>query len=368
MSKQLAALGWIIAIIAIGTSAGLFVALKGEKVKVIATQSEVEKLETISKGTEERITYLQAKMEEMNEQLMETAAQLEEAKKASANPAASASPQNPMASLFAGLGKQAGGAGGEGGKNPMSSLADLLKGAGKGAGKDGADSGNPLEGISSMFEGEQGKKLAEYGARMNIGMMYQDLFTDLALPSDVEGQVRDILAKNMADQVQNAMGMLTGKDAGGKEADLEKQYADKVRQELSAVLSPEEMAKWEAYEANKDQHAMNAAYDMQLNMFAPSLSPEAHQMARDVLVEEMLAANANEAQTGSGKFSEEAIAAQAAAMQRVRDRLVNQLDESQYTQVDQFLRQQEELVQMFLQMTGENDANNAGNSQTPANN
>jgi hypothetical protein len=123
-----------------------------------------------------------------------------------------------------------------------------------------------------------------------VGMQYNSLLEDLALPEETLNAVNDILidAYIEAQQatVQDMMsGTSTAKEAKAKQDAID---ADE-RERLSGVLNEDEMAQWDTYQDFADEVLYEALLDGQLAMLAPGLTEETRQTAKIVLAEELAA-------------------------------------------------------------------------------
>jgi hypothetical protein len=214
--------------------------------------------------------------------------------------------------------------------------------------------------IMAMFSGEKGKDMARMSAQFSVPAMYGRLFKQLNLPPETEARVREILVDSMANQVAASF------DAMNNKADPEEirknmeAHGQKLRDELATVLTEEELAVFDEYEANKGRRMLESSLDMQLSMFAGGLTEENQTMFRDVIVEEMLAEGVGiddpENYTNPGSVMDR----QAAAFQRARDRVVPVVDEGQAAHIDAFVQQmagmmetQRQFIESFM---GSNDA------------
>ncbi len=322
MRTPFAYLGWSIAIIAVGVAAYGWRLNAQLAVQLDDMKQDLERLSSVSSEREAAVVELQKKLSEQQAKSQEAAAS-----EAKAEPGASSILQKMMGALV------------PGGKEQKAS--------------DGKDA-NPFKGLAQMYSGENGKQMAKMGAEMAVNMQYRDLFTSLNLPSDVEQRLREILSDSMAEQISSGMqAMSGGTSREAMKAAKEKSDAD-LRSKVAAVLSADEMAKWDEYQAEMPKHVLTQSLDMQLNMLAPSLAAETHNRARDVIVEEMLASQVMPDATGfpeSGDFQAQ-ISAQQEAMTRARDRLAQELNESDLAQIDGLISQMQRMMEMSSQMMG----------------
>ena len=190
-----------------------------------------------------------------------------------------------------------------------------------------------------MFESEEALGA---NAKMQVNMQYGILLADLKLPSDVEDEVRAILADSLKEQLRTAMkAMQDGTMKDFRANQTEEAFADALRAELSTVLNADEMVVWEDYEANKGYYMLEQSYDMQLGMYAPSMSRETRDTVKQVLAEEMTVAS-QDLMDGGESESNGAFDMQSDAMNRGLERLSTVLNEEEYAQVERFIEQQNE--------------------------
>ena len=126
--------------------------------------------------------------------------------------------------------------------------------------------------------------------RVLVGMQYNSLLKDLALPDETANAVNDLLIDAQVEAQQATMqdmmsGTSTAKEAKAKQDAIEA----RLRERLSKVLTTEELAQWDAYQGIADTVLYEALLDGQLTMLAPGLSEETRATARVVLAEELAA-------------------------------------------------------------------------------
>lgn len=200
---------------------------------------------------------------------------------------------------------------------------------------------NPL---AAMFSGEQGKNLARMSAQTTVPAMYGALFTELNLPAEAEAKVRDMLVDAIAEQVTQGMDAMNKK--GDPEAMRQNMEArgQKLRAELATVLTADELAVFDEYEANKERRMLESGIEVQLTMFASGLTEENRTMFRDVIVEEL---------TAQGQWVDNpdvyanpggAIDRQMEAFRAARDRVAPVLDAGQAAHADAFVHQMETMM------------------------
>jgi hypothetical protein len=168
-----------------------------------------------------------------------------------------------------------------------------------------------------------------------------------------------MLKENLAEQITAGMEALQGHLIGtqGKSSPeaLKRMRDDadaKFRVELGTVLSPDQMAAWDDYEATLPKRMLTQSFEMQLNMFAPGLTPENRTRARDVLVEELLPAEPGQPDMGipTSTDFQARMNAQQEGFSRARERLAQEFDETQLAHVDRFIAQIQQMAEMSAHM------------------
>jgi len=203
--------------------------------------------------------------------------------------------------------------------------------------------------FAKMFSGPQGKEMAKYSADMAVNMQFAQLFTDLHLPAEVEQQVREIISRNLAEQISAGMEAMQQKLPPDRLKQMPAAADAKLRDELSRVLNQQEMAEWDEYKATLPERMLNQSLDVQLNMFAAELTPENHEKIRQTLIEELLPTGAAQ-QATSGLPDRDILQAQRDAISRARDRLAPELDEQQLGILDRFVSQQAQMMDVVTRM------------------
>lgn len=225
--------------------------------------------------------------------------------------------------------------------------------------EDGHDATPPF---LRMFEDDEAIVAS---AKMQVGMQYGMLLADLKLPAEVEDEVREILAGSIAEQLRKTMKAMqdgTMKDFRANQSD--EAVTEALRTELSTVLNAEEMAIWEDYEANKGYYMLEQSYDMQLGMYAPTMSRETRDTVKQVLAEEMTVSQQDQPNSGDSNPNDW-VATQSDAMNRGLERLSTVLTEDEYAQVERFIEQQNENLrasQRMMQSMMGNDGDDGSDS------
>lgn len=199
--------------------------------------------------------------------------------------------------------------------------------------------------LARMFEGPQGEAMAESAASMMLNMQFNDLFAGWNLPREAEEQVRDIFKRYMKEQVQRGMRFLKEKpERAVVKADMDALDAQ-MREELAQVLTPEQMAEFEAYEEGIPARMLEQSYDMQLRMFGAGLTDENREFVKQVLVEEMLAYQPDPRDVPDPEQMREFFTHQDEVYDRVLEQVSAQLDEEQFHIVERFIEQQRAAVE-----------------------
>lgn len=216
--------------------------------------------------------------------------------------------------------------------------------------------------LARMFEGPQGEAMAENAASMMLNMQYNDLFAGWSLPRDAEEQVRAIFKRYMKEQVQRGMRFLKEKpERAVVKADMEALDAQ-MREELAQILTPEQMAEFEAYEEGIPARMLEQSYDMQLRMFGAGLTEENREFVKQVLVDEMLAYQPDPRDMPDPEQMREFLAHQDEVYNHVLEQVSAQMDEEQVHIVERFIEQQRAAVEYAGGFMGEM----FGNAEEPA--
>lgn len=235
------------------------------------------------------------------------------------------------------------------GPSALEVLAQLGAGAGApDAAEPGEAEANPLAALGDLLQGEGMEQAMETSVLAQVSMMYGDFLRGDALTPEKREALRELLNAHAKAQMRDGLDVFTGK-AEWDEVQAYLQEAQAQRDaEIAALLSPTELEAWEAYEAELPQRMMTQSIDMQLGMFAPGLSSETRDRARDVIVEEMLMSReADPSTTIPG-----GVQAMSQAMANARERLAGEIGEEDLQQLDLFMQQMEQFAQIGEGMMG----------------
>lgn len=210
----------------------------------------------------------------------------------------------------------------------------------------------PLAAMMKMFQGEQGSKMRDASAKMTVDMQYAPLLKQLALPPEIDQHVREILAAQALTEIERGMEIMeSAGHRSGKDMHAERDAAvETLRSQLSQVLTADELAQWEAYEADKERHVMAQSFDMQLNMFGGNLDEEARLTLRDTLIDQILVGQEEQALSDEPMEISDHIELQQAAFNRTRELLAPVLTEEQFREADRFITQQEDMLRVSMEM------------------
>ncbi len=213
-----------------------------------------------------------------------------------------------------------------------------------------AKGGDSAGGLAAMFEGPQGEQMMDMGAKFATNMQYDPFVNGLQIPSEQKQQVRDILTKYNSEMMRKSMGVLQGKSDFAAVAADTGALKEQMRAELKTALGTDGLAEFDAYQEEMPERMLNQLMDMQLGMFAGGLTAENRTMVRDVLVQELLPGQPDPSAPTSpdqlGTVSE----TQRAAFERALQRLQPTLPPDQYSEVEGFVRQQQDMMEMVTNM------------------
>lgn len=141
--------------------------------------------------------------------------------------------------------------------------------------------------MEQMFGGEQGASMRKMSAKMMLSMQYGDLFLELGLSSEREEAVKAVLAAQMEKQLELGLDVFDG-DTDMK-ALMEQQETAKQELEdaMREVLSDDEFALYQAYEAESEERMMRQGMEMQMGMLgAQGMTAENQALVMDTIMEE----------------------------------------------------------------------------------
>lgn len=338
------AAGWLIAAVMLVAAAGAFVWGIGQKRLADALETRLAQVTENNAALKNTLDEMGARVNQATQEIQDLEARVAKLQVAEdeATPAEEEQPGDALKTMMEALKTSAGS-------------------------EEGASTKNPL---AAMFSGKQGKEMARMSAQFTVPTLYGGLFKELNLPPETEARVREILVDSITEQVSLSF------DAMNKKSDPEEMrknmeaHGQRLRADLATVLTADELAVFDDYEANKERRMLESGLDVQLTMFAKGLTEENRDMFRDVIIEEMTAqgysTNNPENYTNPGG----AIERQMTAFQTARDRVVPVLPEDQAAHVDAFIQQmegmmsaQQEMLDMFMN-SGDEEEETPGDQET----
>ena len=191
-------------------------------------------------------------------------------------------------------------------------------------------------------------RMSEVQANAQVDMVYADMFAELALPPDTAAAVRQVLVEATLDEMRAGIeSMRDGNMPSAEELNAARNVREEqLREDLRSLLTPEEFARWEQYADTKPARMLASNYDMQLNSLAPGLSLENRQLARDVLVEETLLLQGEDADPFAGfRDPETSIQTQAQILDNAANRLATVFDAEQMERFQTFAEYQLSLIE-----------------------
>jgi hypothetical protein len=207
--------------------------------------------------------------------------------------------------------------------------------------------------LAGMMKGERGAALAKSSSNIQARAHYGKLFKELNLPPDVEERAIGVVAAKYESEMLAGVDMLSGGTVDPEKAKQEGAEADKrMREELSTILSPDELAQYDEYQAELPRHVLEQQFEMQLTMFGSSLPEESRTLITQTLVEETLSVMPDFGKPGSNANTNPAsiFETQLTVIDRARERLAAELDENEFAQAERFLNQQQEQMRTFTEL------------------
>lgn len=212
-------------------------------------------------------------------------------------------------------------------------------------GDDASPLAGPFAGFMQMFRGPQGEQLLETSVKMNLNMQFQDFF-DMLAPDEAEA-ARDILHDYLMQTAKRSMDMFEAAEYNEAIDAAMESDRETMRKALREVIGEEGLQLYEQYEEELPAKILDASLDTQLRMFAGRLSEETRDMVRYTLVEELVEAQPDPAMPFPDVASADNILqTQRDAYGRALERLAPHLHEDEYTIVENFIRQQYQILDM----------------------
>ena len=209
-----------------------------------------------------------------------------------------------------------------------------------------------MQGMSEMIQGfADNEHFQNLQTDMMINMQYGPFLDGYQFPADKEDAVRDILAMYAREEIRRAMDMIGGggMPSSDEMSATEEETRQRLLADLAEVLSPEELAAFEAYEQDKEYYVLEQTFDQQMAMFAPGLHPETRELARAILAEEAL--YAQQQLRESDQMSPRAsMDSSLEAMESARARLEDSLSPDEFRRIDRFITTMSDILSSSMAM------------------
>lgn len=215
--------------------------------------------------------------------------------------------------------------------------------------------------FSDMFDGMDTDEMAKTQAKTMVAMSYGNLFKQLSLDRETKVAVREILEASSAEQYSGYFNQSDELDESilTNLHQVEEERSERLRGNLAQVLTKDELEIFDNYDVEREMLA--SSMDGTLRMFASDLTPENHEIALEVLVDEMYAM-----QSEVGLFMEESLVSdeegmldaassytemQTNALINAVNRLAVALDPDQLASFQDFVDQQTSMYESISSMT-----------------
>lgn len=210
---------------------------------------------------------------------------------------------------------------------------------------DGESEKSPMAGIYANFTEEMAQTTATTQVSLFYGDFLSELNVDAATREEIRAIINDFKGAEMFDHILVARGELT--QAEVKALD----YSGQLRDALSTVLPPEELAYYDEYEDGMPERMIRQSYDLQLSMFAGEMTEENREFALDLMVDEMLTRQENrEASPNSDQDPTAEIESIIEMFDSISLQLSEMLPEDQYAAFERFAEQQVNNMRIAQQM------------------
>lgn len=196
--------------------------------------------------------------------------------------------------------------------------------------------------IASALSKSVGNEMVRSSANIAYRLQYAQFFKKLKLSADKEGQIREIVTRNLEEMMADGFSMFNSIPA--QDAERLDAAQQKLRDELSAVLTPEQMAEWDKYGEQMPEQMLVNLMESQLEKYVPELTPENRSRATQVMMEELVAIrDAGGADRPMGDIMQ-------AGLDRTRGRLAQEFSPDQMKPLDNYFNQQAQAIQRGLQV------------------
>ncbi len=295
MKTALGVAGWLVAVTAMVAVGILFVANQSLRNDLQRAQDKVAVQSTTLEQREKVYNQAQAKVEELQQQV----AHAEEA--TMAEPTASETEEAPE------------------------------------TGADG-DAAEPGSDADAKASGNSMRNAQRAQMGIMVGMQYNSLLEDLALPAETQNAVNDLLIDASIESQQATVKAMMSGTSTAKEAKKELDAIDaRLRDKLSKVLTDDQIAQWDTYQDFSDEVLYEALLDGQLTMLASGLNEETRKTAKIVLAGELAAELDRFYQTDTPYTLDNFNQAQLAGLNNGMAKMPDTVSEEQYAHLTGFI-------------------------------
>lgn len=314
MGKALGIAGWILAAVAIGTAAFYMQDRHRLTGRIAALESDLAG----AKGAVEKLTALERRAQAVRGKTAASAA----APAPAAAPAATEAAPAALAPSDAG----------EVSASLKPVKPPVKKAARKAAEPRPASEAPARPSLAQQVAGGVGKEMLKGSAKMAYKMQYDQFFKKLKLTPEKEQQVREIMMRNLGDMMGDGMSLFGAVPAA--ETERIQAAEQKLHDELSGVLTADQLAQWEQYADQMPDQMLTQLMSMQLEKYAPGISPESRDRVREIMMEEMTATPPAENPNAA------VVDLMQQGMERARDRAAQELSPEEFEQVNAYFGKQ----------------------------
>ena len=190
----------------------------------------------------------------------------------------------------------------------------------------------------------------EQQARLQVTMQYGEFLSELDTDADRKAQLQKFLIEITTHQVE-----MSSRFAAGK-IELEEMSAatgpDFLADQLSSVLTAEEMNQFEDFQAGNTERQLRRNYSLQLEMSAPGLTRDNREIVLDSLFHHSNS-RSQDLDVEQEDLAASVFTSQLEAIYRTRQELESQLDNDQFREANNFLDQMQSTYEMTQEMARE---------------
>lgn len=178
-------------------------------------------------------------------------------------------------------------------------------------------------------------------------LSYADVLNQL--PPDLRSAVRELLLESQMEQMALARYAIELGDVTYREYNQwSREETGRLAEQLKELMTPQEFAQWEQHIAQAEARLLDATFENQLRAFASGLTPESHELIRQVAVEEFMAEQERLRNSEVLYTAEESILYQLRAMEHMRERLAPVLPADQFQELENWFRMGENVLRANL--------------------